>query len=142
VQNVSFHAGEIERVPLPEARVDVIISNCVINLAPDKRAGYREAFRVLKPGGRLAISDVVATAPPPEAMRNDLTWWSSCITGAVMAEEIRTMLAGIGYEKVAVDLDEGSRDVIREWLPDRGLEGYVASVRIRATKRETDRGRT
>lgn len=134
VRNVSFHLGEIEHLPVPDASVDVIISNCVINLAPDKRAVYREAFRVLRPGGRLAISDVVATRELPEETRNDPALWSSCIAGALPVDDLRTLLAEIGYHGVAVDLDAGSREQIRQWLPGSGLEEYVASARIRAVK--------
>ena len=134
VRNVSFHLGEIEHLPVPDASVDVIISNCVINLAPDKRAVYREAFRVLRPGGRLAISDVVATRELPEETRNDPALWSSCIAGALLVDDLRTLLAEIGYHGVAVDLDAGSREQIRQWLPGSGLEEYVASARIRAVK--------
>jgi arsenite methyltransferase len=134
VRNVSFHVGEIEHLPVPDASVDVIISNCVINLAPDKRAVYREAFRVLTPGGRLAISDVVATRELPEAMRNDPALWSSCVAGAVPVDDLRTILAEIGYHGVAVDLEAGSREQIRQWLPGSGLEEYVVSARIRAVK--------
>jgi SAM-dependent methyltransferase len=134
VRNVSFQSGEIEHLPVPDATVDVIISNCVINLAPDKRAVYREAFRVLRPGGRLAISDVVATRELPEGTRNDPALWSSCLAGALLVADLRTILAEIGYHAVAVDLDAGSREQIREWLPGSGLEEYVASARIRAVK--------
>lgn len=134
VRNVSFHLGEIEHLPVPERTVDVIISNCVINLAPDKRAVYREAFRVLRPGGRLAISDVVAMRELPEERRNDPALWSSCIAGALLVDDLRTILAEIGYQEVAVEIDAGSREQIRQWLPGSELEEYVASARIRALK--------
>ena len=93
--NVEFRLGEIENLPVADSSVDVIMSNCVINLSPDKRRVFREAFRVLKPGGRLAISDVIATAPLPEAVRNDLALYSSCIGGAVTIAELETMLQRI-----------------------------------------------
>jgi SAM-dependent methyltransferase len=133
-RNVSFRLGEIEHLPVADRTVDVIISNCVINLAPDKRAVYRETLRVLRPGGRLAISDVVATTELPEERRNDPALWSSCIAGALLVDDLRTLLAEIGYEGVAVDLDAGSREQIRQWLPGSGLEEYVASASIRAVR--------
>ena len=98
--NVEFRLGEIEHLPVADASVDVILSNCVINLSPDKRSVFREAFRVLRPGGRLAISDVVATAPLPEAIRNDLSLYSSCAAGAVTVVELETILRESGFENI------------------------------------------
>src|SRR5512136_2579185 len=90
--NVEFRLGEIEHLPVADASVDVIISNCVVNLSPDKTQVYREAFRVLKPGGRLAISDVVAYGPLPEELRADLGAWSMCAAGALPIDELKATL--------------------------------------------------
>src|SRR5215831_1536336 len=90
--NVEFRLGEIEHLPVPDATVDVILSNCVINLSPDKAAVFHDAFRVLKPGGRLAISDVVAVRPLPVELATDVVALTGCISGAVPAESVRALL--------------------------------------------------
>ena len=135
--NVEFRLGEIEHVPVLDASVDVIMSNCVINLSPDKPAVFREAFRVLRPGGRLAISDVVATAELPEAVRNDLALYSSCIGGALTITELETILTETGFENVRIQPKEESREFIREWAPGMKLEDYIASAIIEAVKPES-----
>jgi SAM-dependent methyltransferase len=103
VANVEFVKGTIEEVPLPDASVDVIISNCVINLSGDKRAVFKEAARVLRPGGRLAVSDVVADPDMDESTRRDLAQWTGCIAGALTDEEFRQELAAAGFEDVEVE---------------------------------------
>ena len=133
-ENVEFRLGEIEHLPAADASVDVILSNCVINLAPDKPSVYREAFRVLKPGGRLAISDVVATAELPEEARRDLALYSGCITGASSIPEIEHMLAEAGFEDIQVQPKDESREFIREWAPEYKVEEYVVSATIEAVK--------
>jgi arsenite methyltransferase len=132
--NVDFRLGEIEHVPVPDASVDVIISNCVINLSPDKRSVFTDAFRVLRPGGRLAISDVIATAPLPEDMRNNLALYSSCAAGALAIDELETMLRESGFHDIRVEPKDESRRFIREWAPGRKLEDYIASAIIEAVK--------
>ncbi len=132
--NVEFRLGEIEHVPVLDASVDVIMSNCVINLSPDKRAVFREAFRVLRPGGRLAISDVVATAELPAAVRNDLALYSSCIGGALTITELETILAEAGFQNVRIQPKEESREFIRQWVPGQNVENYIASALIEAVK--------
>ncbi|HEY7909040.1 MAG TPA: arsenite methyltransferase [Thermomicrobiales bacterium] len=108
VENVEFLKGQIEAIPLPDNAVDVIISNCVVNLSTDKDAVLREAFRVLRPGGRVAISDVVirdaepGEAPIPDAIRRDVELWTGCIAGALEAEEYREKLAAAGFGAIAV----------------------------------------
>jgi len=102
-RNVEFRLGEIEHLPLPDRSVDVVISNCVINLAPDKGAVYREAFRVLRPGGRLAVSDVVATRPISARQRADPVLWSSCSSGAIEAAQVKALLRRAGFSQVRVD---------------------------------------
>src|SRR4029077_873035 len=102
--NVEFRLGEIEHLPVADAQADVVLSNCVINLVADKAAVYREAFRALRPGGRLAISDVVATRPIPESARNDPERWSSCSSGALLVEEVRRLLGAAGFVDVDVQV--------------------------------------
>lgn len=133
--NVEFRLGEIEHLPVADGSVDVILSNCVINLAPDKRAVYREAFRVLKPGGRLAVFDIVATSPLPESLRDDVELHTGCVAGAVTASELEAVLTAAGFRDVSILPREGSPEVIEAWLPDRGLAEYVVSATIQATKR-------
>jgi arsenite methyltransferase len=134
LKNVEFRLGEIEHLPAEDKSVDAIISNCVINLSPEKDKVFREAFRVLKPGGRLAVSDIVATSPLPEEARKDLSLISACIGGAEGVESIKRMLEETGFKEVKVTPVEASRDFIREWLPDKGLENVLASARIEAIK--------
>ncbi len=115
--NVDFRLGEIEHLPVADGVVDVIISNCVINLSPDKPAVFREAFRVLKPGGRLAVSDVVATAPLPREWLDDMRLLSACISGAAPVDELEAMLEAAGFEDIDIRPMEESREFIREWEP-------------------------
>ena len=133
-KNVEFRIGEIEHLPVANSSVDVIISNCVINLSPDKRSVIGDAFRVLKPGGRLAVSDIVATQELPEEVRNDLALHSGCMAGATPIQELRKLLANAGFRNVKVEEKTGSREFIQEWAPGRGIENYVTSATIEATK--------
>jgi arsenite methyltransferase len=134
VGNVDFRLGEIERLPVADRSVDVIMSNCVINLSPDKQAVFDEAFRVLKPGGRLAISDVVARAPIPEAIAKSVAALAACIAGAAPVDELESMLAASGFKQVRITANEQSREFIRDWLPGSGAEDYVVSAIIQAVK--------
>lgn len=133
-ENVEFLLGEIEHLPVADDSVDVILSNCVINLSPDKPAVFREAYRVLKPGGRLAISDVVATAPLPEEVQSDLRLLSACISGAANLDTLQAILADAGFTKVLIKPVEESREFIREWEPGSQLEDFVLSASIQAEK--------
>lgn len=132
--NVEFRLGEIEYLPVADATADVIISNCVINLSPDKPQVFREAFRVLKPGGRLAISDVVATMELPEEMRQDEALIAGCMGNASLIGELEAMIAEAGFEQVAIAPKDESREFIRDWAPGRGIEDYVVSATIEAVK--------
>jgi len=132
--NVEFRLGEIEHLPVADNSVDVIISNCVINLSPDKKMVYQDAYRVLKNGGRLAISDIVATNELPDHIRNDLEKYSGCVAGAALVSEIEADLADAGFSHVRIDIKEASRHVIKEWFPNTGIENFVVSAAIEATK--------
>ena len=134
VRNVEFRLGEIEHLPVPDEAVDVILSNCVINLSPDKPAVFQEAFRVLKRGGRLAISDIVATTPLPESVRNNVELHVGCVAGAATIEQIESMLNSAGFTDIRITASERSRDVIREASPGSGLEDYVVSATIEAVR--------
>jgi len=135
--NVEFRLGEIEHLPVADASVDVIMSNCVINLSPDKPAVFREAFRVLAPGGRLAISDIVAVAPLPEVLQADLDAYTGCVAGAALIADLETMLSASGFADVRVSLKEGSRALVSGWVPGRSAEDFVASALIQAVKPAT-----
>jgi len=132
--NVEFRLGEIEHLPVADSSVDVILSNCVINLSPDKPQVFREAWRVLRPGGRLAISDVVATAVLPEEMKRDQQLVAACIGNASLIEEIHGWLAAAGFEAIRIEPKEESREFIRDWAPGRNPQDYVVSATIEAIK--------
>jgi arsenite methyltransferase len=132
--NVAFRLGEIENLPVADDSVNVILSNCVINLSPDKPQVFREAFRVLKPGGRLAISDIVALKAFPESLRKDWELFSGCVTGAALVADLEAYLNQAGFEDIRVEPKQASRQVLQEWFPGKGLEDYVASAFIEASK--------
>jgi arsenite methyltransferase len=132
--NVEFRLGEIEHLPVADQTADVIISNCVINLAPDKEQVIAEAYRVLKPRGRLAISDIVALQPLPENIRTDLELHAGCMAGASLVSELKRALERVGFTKIKIEEKPGSREFIRDWAPGRGIENYVTSATIEAQK--------
>ena len=132
--NVEFRLGEIEHLPVADESVDVILSNCVINLSPDKQAVFHDAFRVLKPSGRLAISDVLAIKPLPEKLRDDPALLCGCVAGAATVDEVASMLEEVGFTDVRIEVKPESRAVIAEWFPWTGVEEFVASASIRAVK--------
>lgn len=132
--NVNFRLGEIEHLPIGDNTANVIISNCVINLSPEKAQVYREAFRVLKPGGRLAVSDVVATAELPQQWREDMRLLSACVSGASSATEVEEMLEAAGFVNIVIRPRDQSREFIQEWEPGEKLEDYVLSADMTAIK--------
>ena len=132
--NVEFRLGEIEHLPVADETVDVVLSNCVINLSPDKASVFQDAFRVLKPGGRLAISDVVTTGQLPAELAASVEALAGCIAGAASADTVRTLLREAGFENIRVEVKESSREFIRDWMPGFGVENYVASATIEAVK--------
>lgn len=134
VENISFRLGEIEHLPVADESVDVILSNCVINLSPDKPRVWQEAYRVLRPGGRLSISDIVATRPIPGQLREQLSLLIGCISGAEQVETIEADLQAAGFTGVNVRLIPQSGDLIKEWFPESGAENYVVSAEIEALK--------
>ena len=144
VENVEFLKGEIENIPMPDNSVDVIISNCVINLSGDKDRVLKEAFRVLKPGGRLAVSDVVTKGEVPEVVRRDMLLWVGCIAGALQDTEYDAKLAKAGFENINIeptrvyDVEDA-----RAFLADKGIdvdalapqvEGKFMAAFVRAVK--------
>jgi arsenite methyltransferase len=133
-QNVEFRLGEIESLPIADANVDVIISNCVVNLSPDKRRVFHEAFRVLKPGGRLAVADIVALAPIPEKLRQDWELYTGCVAGASLVDDLKAMLSEAGFTKIRIALKGESREIIGGCFPGRQAEDFVASASIEAVK--------
>lgn len=132
--NVEFRLGEIEHLPIADNTADVVISNCVINLSPDKPQVLREAFRVLKSGGRVAVSDVVMLKPltPELAALKEL--YSGCVGGAATVAELRAWLAEAGFTDIRVEPKPESRELIAEWAPGLGVEDFVASATIQARK--------
>jgi SAM-dependent methyltransferase len=133
-RNVEFRLGEIEHLPVADNTADVIISNCVINLSPDKAQVLRECYRVLKPGGRLAISDVVATVELPEEMRRDATLIAGCMGNAALIETLEGHLRDAGFIDIRIAPKDASREFIKDWAPGRGVEDYVVSATIEAVK--------
>jgi len=134
--NVEFRLGEIEHLPVADASVDVVISNCVITLSPEKAQVYREAFRVLKPGGRLAVSDVVAMAPFPDEVQRDLALHADCVAGTSLLDDLEGMLIGAGFVNIHIQPKDESRTFIREWVPGTNIADYLISATIEGIKPE------
>ena len=121
-------------LPVADASVDVIISNCVINLSPEKAQVFREAFRVLKHRGRLAVSDVVATAPFPPEVQHDLALRAGCVAGASLLDDLEGMLRDAGFVDIRIQPKDESRTFIREWVPGTNIADYLISAMIEAVK--------
>jgi SAM-dependent methyltransferase len=132
--NVEFRLGEIEHLPVADRSVDVVVSNCVINLSPDKPRVVREAHRVLRPGGRLSVTDVVLTADVPADLRADPDSVAACVAGAATIDRLETLLDDAGFEGVSIEPKADSDAFVREWDPDRDLSEFLVSARIEARK--------
>ena len=131
VTNVEFLKGEIENIPLPDASVDVIISNCVINLSADKRRVLGEAFRVLRPGGRFAVSDVVVRGQLPSEVRRSIEAWVGCVAGALEEEEFKTLLAQQGFEDIGIEPTRIYRfDDAKAFLQGAGLDAELLAREV------------
>jgi SAM-dependent methyltransferase len=132
--NVEFRLGELEHLPIADNTADVVISNCVINLVPDKAQVFRETFRVLKPGGRVAVSDIVNTAPLPADLQADPSFICGCVAGAASADRVEAWLREAGFTDVRITVKPESRELIQTWAPGRGVEDYVVSAIVEAHK--------
>lgn len=132
--NMEFRLGEIEHLPVADASVDVIISNCVINLSLEKEKAFKEAYRVLKHGGRLSISDIVATAELPEDIKRDLSMMAGCVSGAEYTDNIKKMLESAGFINIKMLPKDNSKQLLKTWAPDKNIEDFVASFTIEAQK--------
>ena len=133
-ENVEFRLGEIEHLPIADGSADVIISNCVINLSPNKAQVFRDAFRVLKEGGRLAISDVVATVELPEAMRKDAGLIAGCMGNASLIADLEKMMSDAGFTQIRIEPKDESKEFIKDWAPGHNITDYVVSATIEAVK--------
>jgi len=134
VTNVDFRLGEIENLPVEDNSVDAIISNCVINLSPEKQSVFSEAFRVLKPGGRLAIKDIIADTELPPEWKDNLKLYSGCVSGAATKEEITAMLKTSGFSGIQITEQPASKTMIKNWFKDLDTDAYIVSASIEAVK--------
>jgi SAM-dependent methyltransferase len=132
--NVDFRLGELENLPVADNSVDVIISNCVINLSLEKERVFAEAFRVLKSGGRLAISDIVATAELPADIKENLEFYTGCVSGASAIQQIESMLQAAGFTAIRIQPKAESKAFIKKWIPGSRVEDYIVSAAIEAVK--------
>jgi ubiquinone/menaquinone biosynthesis C-methylase UbiE len=132
--NVEFRLGEIENLPVANDTADLILSNCVINLSPAKARVFAEAYRALKKGGRLAISDIVATTQMPDSVRRDIAAYAGCVAGATTASDIESMLRAAGFSDIKITPKEQSREFINEWIPGIKAGDFVVSATIEARK--------
>ena len=132
--NVEIRLGEIEHLPVADNTADVIMSNCVINLSPNKTQVFSDAFRALKPGGRLAISDIVASTELPEDIKQDKYLHSACVSGASTVDDLYTMMQQAGFNNVHISPKDESKTFIKDWAPGSNVENYVISATITAIK--------
>ena len=136
MDNVEFRLGEIENLPVGDNCADIIISNCVVNLSPDKMKVYRDSYRILKPGGRLVISDILATARLPEEIKNNLALLAACVSGAETFTDTEQTLKKAGFQEVVIKPNNNSGKLLGEWNPvvSKNAEDYVVSATIEAIK--------
>jgi ubiquinone/menaquinone biosynthesis C-methylase UbiE len=134
--NVEFRLGEIEHLPAADNSVDVVMSNCVINLSVDKEAVFKEVYRVLKPGGRIAISDVLKGREFPEEIKEDIGNYSNCIAGALSPEELKEILEKTDLENIEIDRKGNSKEIVKEWSSEVNAEDFIFSAYITAWKPE------
>jgi len=132
--NVEFRLGEIEHLPVADNSVDTIMSNCVINLSPNKQQVFNDAYRILKTGGRLAISDVVSSVELPDEIKNDTQLYSACVSGASSIKDLTQMMQAAGFKNIKIQPKNESRDFIKDWAPGSNIEDYVVSADIQAVK--------
>lgn len=132
--NVEFRLGEIENIPVQDNYADVIISNCVINLSPEKQKVFDDSFRVLKSGGRIAVSDIVATAELPDDIKNDISLYAGCVSGASTINKAEEMLKRAGFVNIEIKPKDKSVEFIREWAPGTSIHKYIISASIEAVK--------
>ncbi len=135
VNNVEFRLGEIENLPVADNSVDVIISNCVINLSPEKTKVFKDAHRVLKSGGRLAVSDIVAIKPLPEDIKNNLELHAACVAGAEELETLKTILEEAGFTYIKIRPVDSSKKIINQFATGRNIGDYIVSATIEAVKK-------
>jgi arsenite methyltransferase len=133
--NVEFRLGEIENLPVKESSIDVIISNCVVNLSPEKSRVFAEAYRVLKPGGRLAISDVIAMNNLPDQIKNDISLYAGCIAGAMPIDELNKILEDAGFINIKIAPKDESKEFIKGWAPNLPITDFVVSAEITGEKK-------
>lgn len=132
--NVEFRLGEIENLPVEDNFIDVVISNCVINLCEDKQKVYNEIFRVLKSGGRIAISDIALLKPLPAEILNNPDALCGCISGATPIDKLREILEQSGFSEIVIEPNYNSKEFIKNWADSISLEDYIVSVNIKANK--------
>ncbi|CAM2974791.1 MULTISPECIES: arsenite methyltransferase [Halobacterium] len=137
-ENVEFRLGEIGHLPVADESVNVVISNCVVNLAPEKQRVFDDTYRVLRPGGRVAISDVVQTAPFPDDVQMDPDSLTGCVAGASTVDDLKAMLDEAGFEAVEIAPKDESTEFISDWDADRDLGEYLVSATIEARKPARD----
>ena len=133
--NTEFRLGEIENLPVADSTIDVIISNCVVNLSPEKEKVFNEAFRVLKPGGKLALSDIVLFKPLTDDLKNDPSLYSGCMSSASSIEELKSILNNSGFDEIKIEPKYKSRKFIKDWAPGKEIENYIVSATIEAVKK-------
>ena len=133
-ENVEFRLGEMENLPVADESVDVVISNCVINLSPDKPRVYSEVFRALRPGGRLVVSDMVSRAPVPNDIQNDPSLYVGCIAGASFVDDLKDMLSEAGFKKSSIQFKDEDHEIANDQLTKENIRDFVSPATVEAAK--------